>query len=59
MLSVQAKNISQFAGQSEGGSCSTTQTNSNAAPFPGYQAGNWTTPPGPPAPVMAGKQLIP
>jgi hypothetical protein len=50
LCAMQQKNISQIAGTAEGPGCSTTRTNSNAAPFPGYQPGNWTTPPGPPAP---------
>ena len=51
---MQQKNISQIAGQAVGNSCSTTHTIRDSVPFPGYTAGNWTTPPGPPAPEMAG-----
>ena len=47
---VQQKNVSAIAGTSEGASCSPTRSNSDAVPFPGYKPGNWTTPPGPPAP---------
>lgn len=34
---VQQKNISVYAGTPEQSSCSTTTTNSNAVPFPGYE----------------------
>ncbi|CAL8463261.1 g2795 [Coccomyxa elongata] len=54
IVAAHQKNISQYAGNAEKGTCSTTTTDSNAVPFPGYQAGNWTTPPGPPMPLMAG-----
>ena len=51
---MQQKNISQIAGQNVGNGCSTTKTIRDSVAFPGYHAGNWTTPPGPPAPLMAG-----
>ncbi|KAK9917541.1 hypothetical protein WJX75_005540 [Coccomyxa subellipsoidea] len=54
VVSAHQKNISVYAGTPEQSSCSTTTTNSNAVPFPGYEAGNWTTPPGPPTPATAG-----
>ena len=54
LVSVQQKNISQIAGQAVGHGCSLTRSIPDSVAFPGYQAGNWTTPPGPPAPLMAG-----
>ena len=53
-MPVQQKNISQIAGQAVGHGCSLTRSIPDSVAFPGYQAGNWTTPPGPPAPLMAG-----
>ena len=54
IVPVQQKNISQIAGQAVGHGCSLTRSIPDSVAFPGYQAGNWTTPPGPPAPLMAG-----
>lgn len=51
---LQQKNISSVAGQAVGNGCSASHTIRDAVAFPGYHAGNWTTPPGPPAPAMAG-----
>lgn len=51
---LQQKNISKIAGAAVGNGCSATHTIRDSVAFPGYQAGNWTTPPGPPAPAMAG-----
>ncbi len=48
------RTLARLRGAAVGNGCSATHTVRDSVAFPGYQAGNWTTPPGPPAPLMAG-----
>ncbi|CAK0785155.1 hypothetical protein CVIRNUC_008361 [Coccomyxa viridis] len=54
IIDAHAAEIATIAGNQDAGCTTTDGTNSNAASFPGYKPGDWATPPGPPAPEMAG-----